>query len=191
MSTTPFCYSSYPSKSKKYQTGDMVPHPFRQSRSMRLHRLRGRGYERGEHPRVGTGTPVRTPKRMRVMAEYTAILNRVCASMGRGNTSSAQLKAKMDSLGLVPNEVGTHEDFDARMAKLRAGRSDVPFYGIYNTMDKPPGQHWFCCYGGYKYDPLGDDASNTPEQPVGSDDCGQRDIAYLLLCRRYRRPIVL
>lgn len=144
----------------------------------------------GSNPPTGTGAPPRTAERARKMREYTKILQRVRSIMGVQDTSSAQLESAMRRFGLVPSEVGALGKYKARMEKLR-GQGSAPKYGIYNTMEGPPGQHWFCCYGDYKYDPLGNDRSNTQEQPDNTDDCGQRCIAYLLMCRKRRAPVYL
>jgi hypothetical protein len=124
------------------------------------------------------------------MAEYNSILNAIVASMGSQDTDSSELQRRLEYLNLKPCQVGTRIDYDARRRLINDGKM-VPLFGIYNTMDGPPGQHWFCCYGSYKYDPLGDDSSDTQEQPDSATDCGQRCIAYLVMCNKYKRPIKL
>ena len=99
--------------------------------------------------------------------------------MGRNQTSNVELERALRFFGLNPSEVGTLSAYQRRKETRKA-----PKYGIYNTMEGPPGQHWFCCCEKHKYDPLGNDSSDTQEQPDGTDDCGQRCIAYLLICKK-------
>jgi len=96
----------------------------------------------------------------------------------------------LQRVGLVPFEVGPRGMLDERKearknkSKWRGTGKNAPKYGIYNTVYKPPGEHWICCYEDYTYDPLGkDDTSKTQEQPDNADDCGQRCVAYLMMCR--------
>lgn len=144
----------------------------------------------GSRPRTGTGVAPRTPARARQMRIYTKILNDVRQRMGTEITSSDILERYMRKYGLTPCEVGTLLDYKDRIELLKGdGNTAIAKYGIYNTMEGPPGQHWYCCYGSYKYDPLGDDTSNTQEQPNNTNDCGQRCIAYLIMCKRNHGPI--
>lgn len=106
--------------------------------------------------------------------------------MGKGSTSDSELRNGLKKFGLSPAQVGPLSLYQKRVARLKAaGRRGVPKYGIYNTMDTAPGAHWFCTYDTYKYDPLGDDTSNTQDQPSNTNDCGQRCIAYLLMCKQH------
>lgn len=100
---------------------------------------------------------------------------------GREQTSDQQLREMMDRYGLRPNKVGSKADFERdAQGRFRGGAK----YAIYNTDPAPPGTHWFAVHEGYVYDPLGDDRSKTQEQPDSSDDCGQRCVAYHILCKR-------
>jgi hypothetical protein len=112
------------------------------------------------------------------------MLRKVVSVMGRQKTSNHELELAMRRFGLNDCEVGP-----LSMYEKRKEIPNPPKYGIYNTMYGPPGQHWFCCFKAHKYDPLGDDSSDTQEQPSGDDDCGQRCIAYLLLCKKKGGPI--
>jgi len=124
---------------------------------------------------------IRDPKRRREVSKYNRFLEEVKKAFKHGNiTSNTELEKHMDQYGMLDDgEVGTYTDYED---KTLSGQ--WPTYAIYNTMRGPPGQHWFCCYKGRKYDPLGMDGSGTQEQPDGMDDCGQRCIAYLLMCKR-------
>lgn len=133
----------------------------------------------GTKPRTGKSAPPRTVERKRMMGLYNKILYQVCSKMGRKITSSSELEQALVKFGLSPCEVGP-----LSMYENRKNGGKAPKYGIYNTMYEAPGQHWFCCYENYKYDPLGDDQSDTQEQPDNTDDCGQRCIAYLLMCKK-------
>jgi hypothetical protein len=119
--------------------------------------------------------------------EYNGVLRRVIAVAGHSDdTDTAELESLLHRFHLEPGEVGSYTDFENRQKD-----SDPALYGIYNTMHKPPGQHWFCTYGDYVYDPLGVDDSDTAEQPAKSDDCGQRCIAYLILCKKKGKAVAL
>ena len=63
-------------------------------------------------------------------------------------------------------------------------------YGIYNTDEAPPGTHWFAVYDGYVYDPFGDDQSKSAEQKDSEDNCGQRCVAYLRMCKRMKKGAI-
>ena len=124
---------------------------------------------------------IRDPVRRRELSKYYKFLDIVLRHAKHNNTTSnTELEKLLDQFGMLDDgEVGTYTEF--------AGNSesgDWPTYGIYNTMRGPPGQHWFCCYRGKKYDPLGEDGSRTQEQPDESNNCGQRCVAYLLMCKR-------
>lgn len=139
----------------------------------------------GTDPREGNSAPPRTAERLRLMHRYHRILDNVIREMGGEQaTTNSELEHYLQRFGLTPCEVGTLGNYEKRTRTV-----NPPKYGIYNTMYEAPGQHWFCCYGNYKYDPLGDDASDTQEQPSGDDDCGQRCIAYLLMCKKNGGPI--
>lgn len=138
----------------------------------------------GTDPPKGKSAPPRTAERARMMKDYHAILRRVVAIMGRKKTTNHDLERYMRRFGLTDCEVGP-----LSMYKERKKNPNAPKYGIYNTMYVAPGQHWFCCYKGHKYDPLGNDSSDTQEQPDNDDDCGQRCIAYLLLCKKKGGPL--
>ena len=101
-------------------------------------------------------------------------------------TSDAQLREMLNHYKLTPNEVGNKTDF-----MESADNNHGPSYAIYNTDHGPPGTHWFAVYDGYVYDPLGDDQSGTAEQPKEDEDCGQRCVAYLLMCKQLKRGAVL
>jgi hypothetical protein len=86
--------------------------------------------------------------------------------------------------------VGTRGLLDAQPAAGETASQTQPEgrvlrQAILNTAYEPPGVHWFAVKNGYVYDPLGNDASRSAEQPVDTTDCGQRCIAYLLLCKRH------
>lgn len=151
--------------------------------------LQGNGlggtYGDGSEPRTGKSVAKDTPERKNLMRIYNQMREKVKnnAINHMQSTSLSDLENAMRKLGLQPGEVGTISDYHRRLQIQGQGSGSFAKYGIYNTMDGPPGQHWFCCYGTYKYDPLGDDSSDTQEQPTGDDDCGQRCLAYLLLCK--------
>ena len=131
-------------------------------------------------PQMGTGHPEETDRRRSLEDDYNAILQRVTAIIGHNDQMSTdELESAMQRLGLSPAEAGSYADFEERLSN-----TDAPTYGIYNTMEKPPGQHWFCAYKDYIYDPLGIDDSNTPEQAKTDENCGQRCLAYLKLCKQ-------
>lgn len=98
---------------------------------------------------------------------------------GKEETSTSQLRNMLDHYGMDDFVVGARGDYDEHHEK----GEDAPRGGIYNTDHGPPGTHWFCVFDQYVYDPLGDDKSGTQEQPTEATDCGQRCVAYLLLCR--------
>lgn len=107
--------------------------------------------------------------------------------MGHGSTTSNfELEDGLKKLRLQPFFVGTVCDIKSMKKQGR-----VPTYAIANISCEPPGKHWVAYYKGTRYDPLGDDRSKSQEQPDEDKDCGQRCIAYLLLCRHYTRPILL
>ena len=133
----------------------------------------------GTKPKKGKSSPPRTTERARLMGIYNKMLQKIYAIMGKQTTTSLELETAMRRFGLSPCEVGRLSVYHNRQ---KSGNG--PKYGIYNTMDEAPGQHWFCSYDGHKYDPLGDDKSDTQEQPSDADDCGQRCIAYLLMCKK-------
>ena len=129
---------------------------------------------------------IRDPKRRRHLAKYYNYLSIVERTAKHSNqTSDTELRKLLDQYGMLDEgEVGSYRLFEEN---TKSG--EWPVYGIYNTMRAPPGQHWFCCYKGRKYDPLGKDASRTQEQPDAADNCGQRCVAYLLMCKRTKAPI--
>lgn len=145
----------------------------------------------GTDPKTGKSTPENTQERQELLYKYNKmreIVNAV-AIPHMESTSLQDLENALKKLNLQPGEVGTITDYQARMNEIKGGGANVVKYGIYNTMEGPPGQHWFCCYEDYKYDPLGDDSSDTQEQPTKADDCGQRCLAYLLLCKINKGPV--
>lgn len=101
---------------------------------------------------------------------------------GDDTTSDQELRDMMRRYGLSGGKVGSKADFERDAARRFQGIK----YAIYNTDPAPPGTHWFAVHEGYVYDPLGDDKSRTAEQPQSSDDCGQRCVAYHILCKRRR-----
>jgi len=112
-------------------------------------------------------------------------LERVRSDCGHSErTSLPDLEKALEYYNLYPAEVGVAEDHIYR---------DIfsPKYGVYNTMNGPPGEHWIACYNNYTYDSFGRDASQDAEQEESEDDCGQRCIAWLMLCKRYGHAIPL
>ena len=139
-----------------------------------------------------------TSARRRALAEYNRALAKVHRLFGhKKQTSLVELEHMLQRLGLTPSEVGPKDMLEKRQElrkkkkQWRGAGKDTPKYGIYNTAYKPPGKHWLCCYEDYMYDPLGKDASGTQEQPDEADDCGQRCIAYFLLCKSRGVPVPL
>lgn len=100
-------------------------------------------------------------------------------------TSDQQLRDMLKHYKLTPYEVGSKTDFEQMVDNKENIR-----HCIYNTDHTPPGTHWFAVYDGYVYDPLGDDQSRTPEQPREDEDCGQRCVAYLLMCKKLKRGAI-
>lgn len=100
-------------------------------------------------------------------------------------TSDSQLREMLSYYKLTPFEVGNKTDFEEMVDNKENIR-----HCIYNTDHGPPGTHWFAVYDGYVYDPLGDDQSRTPEQPREDEDCGQRCVAYLLMCKKLKRGAI-
>ena len=117
---------------------------------------------------------------------YDKVLDQVKGRYGEMETSDSQLRDMLRHYKLTPFEVGTKGLFEQN-----ADNGTTPKYAIYNTDHTPPGTHWFCTYDGYVYDPLGDDQSRTPEQPKEDEDCGQRCVAYLLMCKKLKRGAIL
>lgn len=103
-------------------------------------------------------------------------------------TSDVELRRCMKNLGLEPHFVGIRKDFDRMQDDIRPGKT--PF-GIFNTASTGGGVHWFACYDGVVYDPFGDDRSKTQEQPYSEDTCGERCIAWLLMCNLMKYPVWL
>lgn len=101
-------------------------------------------------------------------------------------TSDQELRNMMAHYKLTPGEVGNKTDFENMV-----DNNENIKYGIYNTDHTPPGTHWFCVYDGFVYDPLGDDMSRSAEQPKQDQDCGQRCIAYLLMCKQMGKGAIL
>lgn len=99
---------------------------------------------------------------------------------GRDETSTTQLTNMLQHYGIESFAVGNRTDYDEHHDQ---GES-APRCGIFNTDPGPPGTHWFCVFDQYVYDPLGDDKSGTPEQPKEATDCGQRCVAYIILCTK-------
>lgn len=127
------------------------------------------------------------PTRHRLLSQYNKLLERTTEIMGHNSTTSNfALEDALKKLRLQPFFVGT-------ICELRALKKQgrLPMYSIANISCEPPGKHWVAYYRGTRYDPLGDDRSGSQEQPTKDKDCGQRCIAYLLLCRHYTRPILL
>ena len=123
---------------------------------------------------------IRDPHRKQHLTKYYKILDRVIRDFKHhGTTSDQELRKALARYNLEPGQVGTFSDYEACLET-----NQFPPYAIYNTMRGPPGEHWFCCYKGVKYDPLGKDKSRSAEQPDESENCGQRCIAYLIMCKR-------
>lgn len=113
------------------------------------------------------------------------MLSSVRKEFGKGETSTSQLENMLEHYGVEDYEVGTRTDYDEHH---QMGKG-APRCGIYNTDAGPPGTHWFCVFDQYVYDPLGDDKSGTAEQPKEGTDCGQRCVAYILLCKELGHSI--
>ncbi len=116
---------------------------------------------------------------------YDRILDQVKGRYGEMETSDQQLGDMLRYYKMEPFEVGAKGDFEEMVDNKENVR-----HGIYNTDHGPPGTHWFAVYDGYVYDPLGDDQSRTPEQPRQDEDCGQRCVAYLVMCKRLKRGAI-
>lgn len=146
----------------------------------RTHRVGAR--HRSDAPdAIPNGHQVRVIKQI-----YDRILDGVQGRYGNQVTSDQELREMMNHYKLTPGEVGSKGDFESMV-----DNKENVLYGIYNTDHHPPGTHWFCVYDGYVYDPLGDDQSKTPEQPKEDDDCGQRCIAYLIMCKKLGKGAIL
>tara|TARA_Y100000114_G_scaffold99370_1_gene92546 strand:- start:1656 stop:1991 length:336 start_codon:yes stop_codon:yes gene_type:complete len=104
---------------------------------------------------------------------------------GRDETSTPQLENMLQHYGVKDFTVGTRTDYDHHHDQ----GDEAPRAGIFNTDHGPPGTHWFCVYDQYVYDPLGDDHSGTQEQPEEATDCGQRCVAYIVLCEKLGHSI--
>ena len=125
--------------------------------------------------------------RRSLLLEYDSHLSKAKRAVGHGKTTNnVELKKAMQYLGLTPCEVGTECD----VASLKS-KGTLPKYMIANISCEPPGKHWVAYFRGYKYDPLGKDASNTAEQNDVETNCGQRCIAYLMMCKKKNRAIPL
>ncbi len=125
--------------------------------------------------------------RGRMLKAYESKLTVAERAVGHGKTTSnVELEQTMAKLGLKPGVV-THE-CEVRKLK-RSGR--LPRFVIANIMCKPPGEHWVAYYKGVKYDPLGKDRSGDAEQDDTETNCGQRCVAYLLLCRTQGKAVFL
>ena len=125
--------------------------------------------------------------RGRLLQAYRPHLTAAKRAVGHARTTSnIELEDAMKRLGLSPGVV-THE-CEVRRLK-RQGK--LPRFVIANIMCKPPGQHWVAYYKGVKYDPLGKDRSGDAEQEKVETNCGQRCIAYLLLCRAQGKAVFL
>jgi hypothetical protein len=113
--------------------------------------------------------------RRSLLREFNKRLDTVKRVMGHGKTTNnIELEKAMRKLGLSPAKVGTKcEPKDAK-------------YTIANESCKPPGTHWVAYYNGERYDPLGKDRSGTAEQNKVETNCGQRCIAYLLMCKAHK-----
>lgn len=116
---------------------------------------------------------------------YDRVLDEVKGRYGDAQTSDEELRRMLHHYKITPSEVGSKSDFESMVDN----KENVP-YAIYNTDHTPPGTHWFAVCEGYVYDPLGDDQSRTPEQPREDEDCGQRCVAYLLMCKRLKRGAI-
>jgi len=123
-----------------------------------------------------------------VRSQYERILDQVLGRYGENTTSTGELEEMLRYYRLTPCEVGSKTDFERSADGDQNAR---PPFGIYNTDRAPPGTHWFAVYEGYVYDPLGDDASRTPEQATEEDNCGQRCVAYLILCKKLKSAVSL
>jgi len=120
-----------------------------------------------------------------VRSTYDRILDQVRGRYGDQITSDADLRSMLEYYKISPYVVGSKTDFNTL-----ADKPKPIAHGIFNTDPAPPGTHWFAVYDGYVYDPLGDDQSRTQEQPDEADDCGQRCVAYLLMCKRLKRGAI-
>lgn len=121
-------------------------------------------------------TPKNAEELRELMRRYHGVLGRVRREFGSKETSNVELEKMLEHYGLHPGEVGPRNLYKGK------GKGGAK-YGVYNTDDTPPGTHWFAACNGYAYDPLGDDSSRTQEQPDKAQDCGQRCVAYLILCK--------
>lgn len=122
-----------------------------------------------------------------LLKAYGTHFTKAKRAVGHGKTTSnVELEQAMQRLGLRPSMV-THV-CDVRKMK-KAGT--LPTYVIANVMCEPPGKHWVAYYKGVKYDPLGEDRSGDAEQNDVETNCGQRCIAYLLMCKKRGRAVFL
>ena len=128
-----------------------------------------------------------------VRRKYDRLLKHVTAKFGNQETSDDELRqmAKHYKLGNI--EIGSRKILMEQKGPEMEGEGEggkpkdkgrIIKQAILNTSFHPPGVHWHAVKDGYVYDPLGDDLSGSAEQPKSDDDCGQRCIAYLLLCKQ-------
>lgn len=113
--------------------------------------------------------------RRALLREFNRHLETAKKVVGHGTTTNNhELEKGLRKLGLTPMAVGTV--CDPKKAT----------YMIANESCKPPGTHWVAYYKGARYDPLGKDKSGSAEQNNSETNCGQRCIAYLLMCRAHK-----
>ena len=115
---------------------------------------------------------------------YDKLFDEVVGRFGDNETSDVELRRMLQYYKLTPYEVGNKREFIEMVDEGPKVK-----YGIYNTDETPPGTHWFCVYDGYVYDPFGDDRSKTSEQEDHEENCGQRCVAYLRMCKRFNSSI--
>lgn len=134
----------------------------------------GAMYGMGAMSRKGSNARAQTLK------EFDKYFKIAKKAVGHAHTSTnVELERAMKKLKLVPSKVGTKCD-----------PKDAT-YMIGNESCSPPGTHWVAYYKGVRYDPLGKDRSKTAEQADAETNCGQRCIAYLLLCRAKKHAVYL
>lgn len=123
--------------------------------------------------------------RQKVLADYDVFFKKAMRVVGHsGSTTSSELTKAMNRLGVQPNLVCTICEVNKMKEK-----GTLPPFVIANIMCKPPGEHWVAYYKGYKYDPLGKDSSKSAEQNKVEENCGQRCVAYLDMCKKRNRTM--
>lgn len=118
--------------------------------------------------------------RMKTLQEYNRHFQTAKKVVGHGTTTTSdELEKGMRKLGLRPMAVGTVCDPKDKT------------YMIVNESCELPGTHWVAYYKGARYDPLGKDRSKSAEQKDSETNCGQRCLAYLLMCRAHKNYVNL